>query len=92
MQTISIGQLQKNVGILTRLTEALTIVDKRKNKSVAVVYPVVETPDAPDTKHSMTSVLAGKYNNLAKHNHKDFRQIRDEAMYAAMKEKHGFAD
>ena len=93
MQTISIGELQKNVGILTRLDEALTIVDKRRNRNIAVVYPVEEiSPAAPAQKHSMTSMLAGKYNHLAKHNHKTFRQIREEAMYLAMKEKYGFAD
>ena len=38
MYSISIGELQKNISLLTQLTEAFTIVDKRKNKSVATVY------------------------------------------------------
>jgi len=88
VQTISIGELQKNVGILTRLTEALTIVDKRRNRKVAVVYPVEEKVPQED----VVSQLAGKYNHLAKHDGKSFREIREEAMDRAMREKYGFTD
>jgi len=88
MQTIGIGELQKNMGILTHLTEALTIVDKRKNKEVAVVYPVENTTS------NIINELAGKYNKYAKNvdTSKSFQEIREEAMMAAMKEKYGFSD
>ncbi len=53
MDTISIGEIQKNISLLTKLTDSITIVDKRKNKNVAVVYPIKQ--------HSIISSLAGKY-------------------------------
>ena len=34
MQTFSIGELQKNVGMLLQLVEPIAIIDKRKNKGV----------------------------------------------------------
>jgi hypothetical protein len=88
MQTIGIGELQKNMGILTHLTEALTIVDKRKNKEIAVVYPIEKNSV------SVLDTLAGKYNKYAqnKKSGKSFKEIRDEAMMQAMKEKYDFLD
>ena len=88
MQTIGIGELQKNMGILTHLTEALTIVDKRKNKEVAVVYPIESTMS------NIVDELAGKYAKYAKNvdANKSFQEIKEEAMMAAMKEKYGFSD
>ena len=88
MQTIGIGELQKNMGILTHLTEALTIVDKRKNREVAVVYPV------ESMRTSIVGELAGKYAKYAKNidADKSFQEIREEAMMAAMKDKYGFSD
>jgi len=86
MQTIGIGELQKNMGILTHLTEALTIVDKRKNKSVAIVYPIVE--ENSTTVDEMAGSL-GKYTNIRID---DLDKAKEEAMMEAMKEKYGFAD
>ncbi|PHS34545.1 MAG: hypothetical protein COA92_01225 [Sulfurovum sp.] len=89
MQTIGIGELQKNMGILTHLTEALTIVDKRKNKEIAIVYPM-----QGQQKKSVVDELAGKFNKYAKNVdvNKPFDQIKEEAMMEAMKEKYDFLD
>jgi hypothetical protein len=86
MQTIGIGELQKNMGILTHLTESLTIVDKRKNKEIAVIYPVDKSSS------SLLDTLAGKYSKYAqnKKSGKSFNEIRDEAMMLAMKDKYDF--
>ena len=88
MQTIGIGELQKNMGILTHLAEALTIVDKRKNKEVAIVYPIENTTP------NIVEKLAGKYSKYAKNVDagKSFQMIKEEAMMKAMKEKYGFSD
>ena len=88
MQTIGIGELQRNMGILTRLTEPLTIVDKRKNREVAVVYPIEERQ--PNIVAEMAGVLHEYAKNVDPN--KSFCQIREEAMAAAMKEKYGFTD
>ena len=53
MQTISIGEIQKNISLLTQLSESFTIVDRRKNRSVAIVYPIKND--------SIVDSLAGKY-------------------------------
>jgi len=86
MQTIGIGELQKNMGILTNLTEVLTIVDKRKNKSVAIVYPIVE--ENCRTVDEIAGSL-GKYTNIKID---DLDKAKEEAMMEAMKEKYGFTD
>ena len=88
MRTIGIGELQKNMGILTHLTEALTIVDKRKNKEIAVVYPIEQN------NVSVLDTLAGKYSKYVqnKKSDKSFKEIRDEAMMQAMKDKYDFLD
>ena len=82
MYSISIGDIQKNISLLTKLTEAFTIVDKRKNKSVAVVYPI--------KKHSIIETLAGKYKNRVER--VDNLEIaKEEAMKEAMSEKYGLS-
>ena len=88
MQMIGIGELQKNMGILTHLTEALTVVDKRKNKEVAVIYPL------ENSRVGVIDGLAGKYSHYAKKSamKKSFSKIREEAMMEAMKEKYGLSD
>jgi hypothetical protein len=85
MQTIGIGELQKNMGILTHLNEALKIVDKRKNKDIAIVYPLKEK----DT--SITDKLAGSFSKYAKKipDNKSMDEIRQEAMEMALMEKYG---
>ena len=87
MQTIGIGELQKNVGILTHLKEALTIIDKRKNREVAIIYPI-----KIQKKASIVKRLGGKYTYLAKNEDKTFQAIREEAMMIAMKEKYDLPD
>jgi len=80
MYSISIGDIQKNISLLTKLTEAFTIVDKRKNRSVAIIYPI--------KKHSIIDSLAGKYSNHVKR--VDNLEIaKEEAMKQAMSEKYG---
>jgi hypothetical protein len=88
MQSIGIGELQKNMGILTHLTEVLTVVDKRKNKEVAIICPVEKNHT------SIIETLGGKYSSYAKNkkSHKSFAKMRDEAMMQAMKEKYDLPD
>lgn len=79
MYSISIGEIQKNITLITKLTEAITIVDKRKNKDVAVVYPV--------KKHSIIPSLAGKYKDQVE-KVDDLEMAKEEAMKQAMSEKY----
>ena len=82
MYTISIGDIQKNISLLTKLTEAFTIVDKRKNQSVAIVYPI--------KKHSIIESMAGKYRNrVAKVD--NLEMAKEEAMKQVMSEKYGLS-
>ncbi|MDQ7084261.1 MAG: hypothetical protein Q9M36_04710 [Sulfurovum sp.] len=82
MYTISIGDIQKNISLLTKLTEAFTIVDKRKNKSVAIVYPI--------KKHSIVALMAGKYKDrVAKVD--DLEMAKEEAMKQMMSGKYGLS-
>ena len=53
MQNISIGEIQKNISLLTQLTDVFVIIDKRKKQRVAIVYPI--------QKHSVIGSMAGKY-------------------------------
>ena len=82
MYTISIGDIQKNISLLTKLTEAFTIVDKRKNQSVAIVYPI--------KKHSIIDSLAGKYKNRVQ-SVADLEIAKEEAMKQVMSEKYGLS-
>ena len=79
MYSISIGEIQKNITLITKLTEAITIVDRRKNKDVAIVYPV--------KKHSIISSLAGKYKDQVE-KVDDLKMAKEEAMKQAMSEKY----
>ena len=90
MRTIGIGELQKNMGILTHLTEALTIVDKRKNKEVAVIYPIhdADEPDIVEQMSQRAQVKAKKRGIVIE----DLDAAKEEAMMEAMKEKYGFTD
>ena len=40
MKSVSIGDIQKNISILTKLKEPILVVDKRKNKKTAIIYPI----------------------------------------------------
>jgi len=79
MYSISIGEIQKNITLITKLTEAITIVDKRKNKDVAIVYPI--------KKHSIIASLAGKYRDQVKRVD-NLEMAKEEAMKQAMGEKY----
>jgi len=89
MRTIGIGELQKNMGILTHLTEALTIVDKRKNKEIAVVYPV------NNNKHNMIDEMSRRFQKKSKERGiviENLEKAKEDAMMEAMREKYGFTD
>lgn len=82
MKTIGIGDIQKNTSIFNNLTEAIEIIDKRKKKVVAVVYPV--------KKERIVRKLAGKYKDrILKSSSTDMRFIKEAAMTKAMEEKYG---
>jgi len=82
MYSISIGEIQKNISLLTKLTEAFTIVDKRKNQSVAIVYPI--------KKYSIVESMAGKYRNRVARVD-DLEMAKEEAMKQMMSEKYGLS-
>jgi len=90
MQTIGIGELQRNMGILTRLTEPLTIVDKRKNKTVAIVTPPVGSHE--------DNIIERMSRQLQEKSRRrgivieDLEKAKEEAMAMAMREKYGFTD
>jgi len=83
MKTIGIGDIQKNTSIFNNLTEAIEIIDKRKKKTVAVVYPV--------RRNSIVARLAGKYRKN-KSAPADLALAKVTAMTQAMKEKYDRAD
>ncbi len=87
MESIGIGDIQKNTAILTNLTESLEIVDKRRKKTVAIVYPVKKT--------NITSKLAGKYAkkiNTPVLSIKQLKQATEQTMLETMEEKYGRSD
>ena len=79
MHSVSIGEIQKNITLITKLTEAITIVDKRKHQDVAIVYPI--------KKHSIISSLAGKYKDKVQ-KVENLAMAKEEAMKQAMAEKY----
>ena len=83
MESISIGEIQKNISLLTKLKEAITVIDKRKNKKVAVIYPLHE--------ESIIDALAGKYQNRVP-KVEDLEKVKKEAFAEAMREKYGLSD
>ena len=83
MLSLGIGEIQKNSAVFSNLTEAMQIVDKRKKRVVAMVYPV--------NRVSVIDKLAGKYRRRIKRSDLDFAQIKEAAMHAAMEEKYGLS-
>ena len=81
MLTIGIGEIQKNSSIFSNLTEAMQIIDKRKRKVLAMVYPVQNV--------SAIDKLAGKYKNRVNAVESDIEIIKERAMKTAMEEKYG---
>ncbi len=83
MTTISIAQLQKNISIITNANEPIELVDKRKNKKVAIIYPLKE-------RGSITR-LAGKYSKKTKRGI-SYKEAREKALSKAWSEKYGLSD
>ena len=83
MYSISIGDIQKNISLLTQLQDVFTIIDKRKNKRVAIVYPI--------KKHSIISSMSGKYKNRVIPCI-DLEKAKEIAMLKAMENKYGFSN
>jgi hypothetical protein len=89
MQTIGIGELQKNMGILTHLDEALKIVDKRKNKDIAIVYPLQSTKDNP------VELMSNKFRQRAKVRGivvEDLKKAKQEAYEMELVQKYGLSN
>ena len=83
MQSIGIGEIQKNISIFKNMTEAIQIVDKRKKQVLAVVYPVRQ--------QSVIKKLSGKYKNRVQKSDKSLKEIKEISMTKAMKEKYGLS-
>lgn len=81
-----LAEIQKNIAILTNLTEPLHIIDKRRKLIVATVYPRLTTHHA--------ARLAGKYRDRIPEALRatSFEAAREAALLAVMKEKYGVAD
>ena len=79
MISIGIGEIQKNTSIFSKVNEVIEIVDKRRNKKIAVVYPV--------TQSSVIDVLAGKYKNRIC-NIDDVEKEKEDLMILEMKAKY----
>lgn len=79
MTTVGIGEIQKNISILSKLTDVLEIVDKRKNQKIAVVYPI--------KKRSVVEGMAGKYKDMVAAVD-DLDAAKESAMTQAMREKY----
>jgi len=84
MNSLSIGDIQKNISLLTKQQEVFAIIDKRKNKRVAIVYPI--------QKNSIISTMAGKYKNRVKQKNVDLQEAKEIAMYETMREKYGLSN
>ncbi|SMN11515.1 hypothetical protein SPBRAN_1796 [uncultured Candidatus Thioglobus sp.] len=80
MLNISIGEIQRNTAILSNLTEPLAVFDRRKNKQVAIIYPVQSQAKTP----SIVEELAGKYKHFIKINLND--EELDEAIRKSSEE------
>ena len=83
MYSISIGDIQKNISLLTQLTDVFAIIDKRKNQRVAIVYPI--------KKHSIIDSMAGKYRKRVTPCD-DLEKAKEMAMMEAMGDKYGFSN
>jgi hypothetical protein len=83
MLRVGVGEIQKNSAIFSGLRETIQIVDKRRNKVLAMVYPMERV--------SVIGKLAGKYRHRVDKTEKSFDEIRNIAMERAMKEKCGLS-
>ncbi|MEA3554711.1 MAG: hypothetical protein U9R39_09995 [Campylobacterota bacterium] len=83
MQSIGIGEIQKNTSIFTNLTEVIQIVDKRKKQLLAMVYPV--------RNQSIIGNLAGKYKDRVEPTSLTIEEIKEQSMMEAMGDKYGLS-
>lgn len=76
-----LAEIQKNIAILTTLTEPLHIMDKGRKQIIATVYPRLAT-------HNVER-LSGKYSQRIPTalSEVSFEEARAAALLAAMKEK-----
>jgi len=82
MQSVSIGEIQKNISLLTQLSDALTIVDRRKNQNVAIVYPI--------KKSSIVASMSGKYKDRVS-KIDNLKKAKEEAMREVLGAKYGLS-
>ena len=83
MRSIGIGEIQRNSSIFNNINESMQIIDKRKKRVVAIVYPVQNS--------SVIDKLAGKYKNRVKNIENNLDTIKEKAIYKAMEEKYGLS-
>lgn len=81
---MGIGELQKRIAILTRLRESVQVVDRRRRKPVAMIYPYRQGAGVRR--------LAGKYRDRIEGRHKDWIEMREAALTAAWDRKYGLSD
>ncbi|WP_164469085.1 hypothetical protein [Aliarcobacter cryaerophilus] len=80
MISISVADIQKNISLLTKMTDIIEVVDKRRKIKVATIYPANHT--------NVIEKLAGKYKNRVK-KIEDLEKAKNLAMTKAMEEKYG---
>ena len=83
MLSVGVGEIQKNSAIFSNLTEVMQIVDKRKKKILAMVYPIQH--------QSVIDSLAGKYRDQVQETGLNMREVKESAMLSAMEEKYGLS-
>ena len=80
MLSVSIGDIQKNTKIFSETNEIFQVVDKRKNKVLAMVYPV--------RKNDITSTLSGKYKNKITKTNLNLSKIKELSLMQNISEKY----
>lgn len=80
MISISVADIQKNISLLTKMTDIIEVVDKRRKIKVATIYPANHT--------NIVEKLAGKYKNRVK-KIEDLEEAKNLAMIKVMEEKYG---
>lgn len=83
MLSVGIGEIQKNTSIFANMSEAIQIVDKRKKRVLAMVYPVKE--------QSVVKRLSGKYKDRVLKSEIPFEEIKELSMAEAVREKYGLS-
>ena len=83
MLSIGIGEIQKKSSIFSNLNETMQIIDKRKKRVLAIVYPIQNV--------SVVDNLAGKYKKRVETSNTSLEDIKKTAMQIAMKEKYGIS-